>query len=49
LHLGILAGLGVHQELGIYTKVAIRNGVTVDALKEILVHVNFHARTRLEL
>lgn len=36
LTLGILAGLGRHQELGIYAQGAIRNGVTVDEIKEIL-------------
>jgi alkylhydroperoxidase/carboxymuconolactone decarboxylase family protein YurZ len=30
LTLGILAGLGRFKELGIYTKAAIANGVTID-------------------
>jgi 4-carboxymuconolactone decarboxylase len=45
LTLGILAGLGRHQELGIYTKGAIRNGVTLDEIKEILVHVTAYCGT----
>ncbi|KRR17673.1 carboxymuconolactone decarboxylase family protein [Bradyrhizobium retamae] len=45
LTLGILAGLGRHQELGIYTKGAIRNGVTIDEIKEILVHVTAYCGT----
>lgn len=39
LTLGILAGLGRHQELGIYAQGAIRIGITVDEIKEILTHV----------
>jgi 4-carboxymuconolactone decarboxylase len=45
LTLGILAGLGRHQELGIYTKGAIRDGVTVDEIKEILIHVTAYCGT----
>ena len=36
LTLGIVAGLGRHEELGIYAQGAIRNGVTVEEIKEIL-------------
>ncbi len=36
LTLGIVAGLGRHGELGIYAQGAIRNGVTVEEIKEIL-------------
>src|ERR1700740_1200886 len=39
LTLGILAGLGRHEELGIYAQGAIRNGISVDEIKEILIHV----------
>ena len=39
LTLGILAGLGRFQELGIYTNAALGSGVTVDELKAILIHV----------
>lgn len=45
LTLGILAGLGRHQELGIYAQGAVRNGVTVDELKAILVHVTAYCGT----
>jgi 4-carboxymuconolactone decarboxylase len=37
--LGILAGLGRFQEVGIYTKAALRCGATVDEIKDVLVHV----------
>ena len=39
LTLGILAGLGRFQELGIYTNAALASGVTINELKEILVHI----------
>jgi len=45
LTLGILAGLGRHEELGIYAQGAVRNGVTVDEIKEILVHVMSYCGT----
>ena len=45
LTLGILAGLGRHAELGIYAKGAIRNGLTVEEIKEILVHVTAYCGT----
>ena len=45
LTLGILAGLGRFQELGIYTNAALDSGVTVDELKEILVHVTAYCGT----
>jgi 4-carboxymuconolactone decarboxylase len=45
LTLGILAGLGRHQELGIYAQGAIRNGVTVDEIKEILIQVTCYCGT----
>ena len=37
--LGILAGLGRFQEVGIYTKGALRCGATVDEIKDVLAHV----------
>ena len=37
--LGILAALGRFQEVGIYTKGALTCGVTVDEIREALVHV----------
>jgi 4-carboxymuconolactone decarboxylase len=45
LTLGILAGLGRFQELGIYTKAAVSNGVTVDEIKEALIHVTVYCGT----
>ena len=45
LTLGILAGLGRHQELGIYAQGAIRNGITIDEIKEILIHVTSYCGT----
>lgn len=45
LSLGILAGLGRHQELGIYAQAAVRNGFTVEEIKEILVHVTAYCGT----
>ena len=39
LTLGILAALGRFQEVGIYTKAALTCGVTVDEIREALVHV----------
>src|SRR5206468_3080375 len=45
LTLGILAGLGRYEELGIYAQGAGRNGVTVDELKEILIHVTSYCGT----
>ena len=37
LTLGILAGLGRFQELGIYTKAAVASGVTIDEITEALI------------
>jgi 4-carboxymuconolactone decarboxylase len=45
LTLGVLAGLGRFQELGIYTNAALNSGVTVDELKEILVHITSYCGT----
>lgn len=45
LTLGILAGLGRHQELGIYARGAVRNGITVDEIKEMLIHVTSYCGT----
>ena len=41
----VLAGLGRHQELGIYAQGAVRNGVSVDEIKEILIHVTSYCGT----
>jgi len=45
LTLGILAGLGRFQELGIYTKAAVASGVTVDEIKEALVQITVYCGT----
>jgi 4-carboxymuconolactone decarboxylase len=45
LTLGVLAGLGRFQELGIYTNAAIASGVTVDEIKEALVHITVYCGT----
>lgn len=45
LTLGVLAALGRHDELAIYTQGAVRNGVTVDEIKEVLVHVTAYCGT----
>src|SRR5258705_2330708 len=45
LTLGILAGLGRFQELGIYTNAALASGATVDEIKEILVHITAYCGT----
>jgi 4-carboxymuconolactone decarboxylase len=42
---GILAGLGRYEELGIYAQGAARNGVSVDEIKEILIHVASYCGT----
>ena len=45
LNLGILAALGRPQELGIYVNGALRSGVTVDEIKEVLVHATVYCGT----
>jgi 4-carboxymuconolactone decarboxylase len=45
LTLGILAGLGRFQELGIYTNAALACGVSVEELKEILIHITAYCGT----
>jgi 4-carboxymuconolactone decarboxylase len=41
----MLAALGRTQELGIYIRGALTNGVTVDEIKEILVHATVYCGT----
>ena len=43
--LGILAGLGRFQELGIYTNAAVGSGVTVDEIKEAWVQITVYCGT----
>lgn len=45
LSLGILAASGRSDELGIYTKGAVATGVTVEQIKEILIHVTAYCGT----
>ena len=45
LTLGILAGLGRFQELGIYTNAARASGVTVDEIKDALVQITVYCGT----
>ena len=45
LTLGILAALGRSDELAIYARGAVRNGVTVEEIQEILVHVTAYCGT----
>jgi 4-carboxymuconolactone decarboxylase len=45
LSLGILAALGRSQEVGIYTRGALRSGVTVDEITDTLVHVTVYCGT----
>src|SRR5262249_3288307 len=45
LTLGILAGLGRFQELGIYTNAAVASGVTVDEIKEALIQITVYCGT----
>jgi len=45
LNLGILTALGRPQELGIYVKGALASGVTVDEIREILVHATVYCGT----
>ena len=45
LTLGILAGLGRFQELGIYTNAAVASGVTVDEIKEALLQITVYCGT----
>jgi 4-carboxymuconolactone decarboxylase len=45
LTLGILAGLGRFQELGIYTNAAVASGVTIDEITEVLIQVTVYCGT----
>ncbi len=45
LTLGILAGLGRFQELGIYTNAAVASGVTIDEITEALVQITVYCGT----
>jgi 4-carboxymuconolactone decarboxylase len=45
LTLGILAGLGRFQELGIYTNAAVASGVTIDEITEALIQITVYCGT----
>jgi 4-carboxymuconolactone decarboxylase len=45
LTLGILAGSGRFQELGIYTNAAVASGVTIDEIREALVQITVYCGT----
>ena len=45
LSIGILAATGRFEEVEIYTRGALRTGVTLDELKEILTHVAVYCGT----
>ncbi len=45
LSLGILAALGRFEELGIYTKGALATGMTVEEIREVLVHITVYCGT----
>lgn len=41
--LALLAALRCHEELGMHVRAALRNGVTVDEIKEVLLHTAVYA------
>ena len=45
LSIAILAASGRFEEVEIYTRGALRSGVTIDELKEILIHVTVYCGT----
>ena len=45
LNLAILTALGRSQELAVYTKGALRSGVSVDEIREILIHATIYCGT----
>jgi 4-carboxymuconolactone decarboxylase len=45
LNLAILTALGRSQELAVYAKGALRSGVSVDEIREILVHATIYCGT----
>jgi 4-carboxymuconolactone decarboxylase len=42
LNLGLLTALGRFRELGIYTKGALNSGVTVDEIRDVLIHATVY-------
>jgi 4-carboxymuconolactone decarboxylase len=45
LNLGMLTALGRYEELGIYVKGALESGVTVDEIREVLLHATVYCGT----
>ena len=45
LSLGILGALGRFEELGIYTRGALRSGATIEEITEVLTHVTIYCGT----
>ena len=45
LNLAILTALGRPQELAVYVKGALRSGVSVDEIREILIHATIYCGT----
>ncbi|GAB3004486.1 4-carboxymuconolactone decarboxylase [Saccharothrix stipae] len=43
LTLAVLAALGHERELAMHVRAALRNGVTADEIKEVLLHVGVYA------
>ena len=45
LNLGMLTALGRYEELGIYVRGALESGVTVDEIREVLLHATVYCGT----
>jgi 4-carboxymuconolactone decarboxylase len=45
LNLAMLTALGRYEELGIYVRGALESGVTVDEIREVLLHATIYCGT----
>jgi 4-carboxymuconolactone decarboxylase len=45
LNLAMLTALGKYEELGIYVKGALKTGVTVEEIQEVLIHATIYCGT----
>lgn len=45
INLAMLTALGKYEELGIYVKGALKTGVTVDEIQEVLIHATIYCGT----
>jgi 4-carboxymuconolactone decarboxylase len=45
LNLGMRTALGRYEELGIYVRGALESGVTVDEIREVLLHATIYCGT----